>query len=529
MRWGDIMNNKRKDFATKLSDVAKDFLEYVSNEFRDDSEYFIDEISTNVLELLDVEKPKVMVYGIYNSGKSTLINALYNEEVAEIADRPMTDQIKEYDRGDYILVDSPGVDAPIEHELVTEEFINKCHIILFVISTKGIFEDRDNYKRLANLIDKNIPFIIVLNDRGTAVNKEWTVEEKKRAQFDHEQELKVIQYKVIKNLINESKDPNIADKYEVVILNAKKALIGILKNKVKLYEASNISFLDKRITQLLQSNNSVKALFKQPISNLNECINKVEKRITQNMSGNKSGDFNTRINVLESKRNNIMQDLRILIAQAVNSHLEELTNSYINSKSYIFEEIANTTFTDVEQLYMAKINELLTYVNHNFQSLNLSFDNISNLYFDTMRVEKRKISEYNYDSEQWEKSIEDINNTHIKGIFDFLKSRRRREQEKLERLQREAEIRNQEALYRVQEQIRRKQEARQLANSDLDELLRKLNFIVFQGMNEKYNDLIVQIQKMDCLNKHILEDGQRQMQKLKELRDRITHIENLLF
>jgi hypothetical protein len=49
-----------------------------------------------------------------------------------MADRPMTDQISQYDRGDYLLIDSPGVDAPIEHELVTEEFIDKCHIILFV-------------------------------------------------------------------------------------------------------------------------------------------------------------------------------------------------------------------------------------------------------------------------------------------------------------------------------------------------------------------------------------------------------------
>ena len=98
-----------------------------------------------------------------------------------MADRPMTDQISEYDRGDYYLVDSPGVDAPIAHEIVTEEFLNKCHIILFVISTKGLFEDRDNYIRLAKLIAKEIPFIIVLNDRGAAMKKEWSEEERKRA------------------------------------------------------------------------------------------------------------------------------------------------------------------------------------------------------------------------------------------------------------------------------------------------------------------------------------------------------------
>lgn len=49
-----------------------------------------------------------MVYGIYNSGKSTLINALMRQEAAEMADRPMTDQISEFDRGEYVLVGFSG-------------------------------------------------------------------------------------------------------------------------------------------------------------------------------------------------------------------------------------------------------------------------------------------------------------------------------------------------------------------------------------------------------------------------------------
>ena len=218
------VTKKKQDYSAKLNNLSNEFMELISEEFPDCYSYFQDKIQDSVVSLLAVEKPKVMVYGIYNSGKSTLINALCKEEVAEMADRPMTDQICEYDRGDYYLVDSPGVDAPIAHEIVTEEYLNKCHVILFVISTKGLFEDRDNYARLAKLIEKEIPFIIVLNDRGVAISKDWSEEEKKRAKFDHEQELRIIQYKVIQNLINESKDEKIAEKYEVVVLNAKKAL-----------------------------------------------------------------------------------------------------------------------------------------------------------------------------------------------------------------------------------------------------------------------------------------------------------------
>jgi len=521
------LSRKKKDYADQLGGIANEFIKFIEKEFTDYNTYFIDKINKNVVSLLNVEKPKVMVYGIYNSGKSTLINSLCKEEVAEMADRPTTDKISEYDRGDYYLIDSPGVDAPIEHELVTEEYLNKCHVILFVISSKGIFEDRENYKKLENLIAKDIPFIIVLNERGTAVGKDWTEERKKQAKFDYDQEIKIIQYKIIQNLIQESNNKNIAEKYEVVVVNAKKALTGIIKNKPQLYDMSGVGFLEKRITQLLNNNASIAALFKQPISNLKECLNQTEKIITQTMSGNTSEDFGMRLHVLESKRDNIMQDLRILTQQAVNSHLEELTNSYVNGDADIFETIANIIFMEIDDRYTAKVNELLAYVDHNFQSLNLHIDTMSNLMLDSTGMTGSKLATKSEDEEGNETDAEGIP-SEKKRYFDFLKSQRKREKEKLERLEREAAWKNQKAQYKVQEQIRRKQESRQLASSDLDELYRALNAIVTGGMDEKYDELISQIQQVDCLNKQLREDGERQMAKLRELRKKLGSIENSL-
>ena len=275
---------KKRDAASRLNGVAQDFVRFAGEEFADDFSYFSEKTEENVISLLDVGKPKVMVYGIYNSGKSTLINSLCREEVAETADRPMTAQIAEYDRGDYCLVDSPGVNAPIQHEIVTEDYVNKCHIILFVISSKGLFEDRANYEKLAKLIAKEIPFVIVLNDRGCPMDRRWDEEKRKRARFEHDQELRVIQYKIIQNLIKASGDQKIADRYEVVILNAKKAWTGVVKDKPGLYEASGVEFLDRRISQLLNSDASAAAVFQQPVQNLKECFNEAEKRITDRKS-----------------------------------------------------------------------------------------------------------------------------------------------------------------------------------------------------------------------------------------------------
>ena len=116
---------EKKGYAEIIEKIADDLLGFVSMEVPEECAYCVSQIDNTVKNLLDFDKPKVMVYGIYNSGKSTLINALMRQEVAEMADRPMTNQISEFDRNEYVLVDTPGIDAPIAHEMVTNEFLNK--------------------------------------------------------------------------------------------------------------------------------------------------------------------------------------------------------------------------------------------------------------------------------------------------------------------------------------------------------------------------------------------------------------------
>lgn len=519
----NTIEDKKMDLTSRLMDVTDKFNKFIAGEFSDFTSYFNEKIETGVYALLNGEKPKVMVYGIYNSGKSTLINSLCKKEVAETADRPLTDEIAEYDRGDYYLVDSPGVDAPIQHEMVTEEHINQCHVILFVISSKGMFEDRTNYRKLVNLIKKDIPFVIVLNDRGCPIKKEWSEEEKVRVKFDHEQELKRIQYKIIDNLITESNDKNIVNKYEVVIINAKKAWTGIEKNKPQLYEKSGIEFLDTRISQILKGD-AIGTVYKQPISNLKECLNEVEKMITQTMSGNLSEDFSMRLHTFERKRDNILEDLRILTQQAVEKHLDELTNFYVNGDEDMYESIANTIYMEIDERYVAKVNEMLVFVEHNFKDLNLYINNDSNLMCDLSGKKGSKLAV----EEDGAKEYEDINSVPVTkhGIWEIFKTRKKREEEKREQLEREARIKNERIQYEVQEKIRRRQEARQLASSDLDVLAREFNNVVTRGLSEKYDEIISQIQQIDCMNKQMIEDGERQMRQVKAFRNGILEIEN---
>ena len=84
---------EKQGYAAVIEKIADDLLGFVSMEVPEKCEYCVSKIDDTVKNLLNFDKPKVMVYGIYNSGKSTLINALMKQEVAEMADRPMTDRI----------------------------------------------------------------------------------------------------------------------------------------------------------------------------------------------------------------------------------------------------------------------------------------------------------------------------------------------------------------------------------------------------------------------------------------------------
>lgn len=52
---------------------------------------------------LQAAKPEVMVYGIYNAGKSSIINELLGEDRARVSDIPTTDSV------DYIMI-GVGID-----------------------------------------------------------------------------------------------------------------------------------------------------------------------------------------------------------------------------------------------------------------------------------------------------------------------------------------------------------------------------------------------------------------------------------
>ena len=109
-----------------------------------------DSVSTLHTELNKTVENKtlqVMLYGAYNAGKSTLVNTLLGKYKAKENGIPTTDSVDIYNWNGFNLLDTPGINAPIEHEDITQEQVKRSGAMLFVIR-EGDQDAKDIYERL---------------------------------------------------------------------------------------------------------------------------------------------------------------------------------------------------------------------------------------------------------------------------------------------------------------------------------------------------------------------------------------------
>ena len=118
--------------------------------------------------LADTEKgnsPTIMFYGLYNAGKSTLINALCQEYVAKTGDIPTTEEIQTVQWEGYSLIDTPGIEAKNAHTKVAEEALHKSDMVLFVMDNAGTFDKASVYQAIVKIIQSGKALAVVLNQK----------------------------------------------------------------------------------------------------------------------------------------------------------------------------------------------------------------------------------------------------------------------------------------------------------------------------------------------------------------------------
>ena len=221
---------------------------------------------TNEKKIRTVE-PEIMVYGIYNAGKSSILNELMGEDKAKVEDVPTTDSVDYYDWQGYKIADTPGIFAPIEHEEVTEAHLKKADIVLFVMSTTGSNEKAENYQRMKAIADAGKKIIIVLNDKNGDLGRRDDV-------------IQTIKQKVDTNMRQVGID-NVDEKYCIVTVNAARAKKGRVENKAALVAKSGLYELRDVILSELKRTTSFDILrggIRQIENILEEFIQSLEAR-----------------------------------------------------------------------------------------------------------------------------------------------------------------------------------------------------------------------------------------------------------
>lgn len=191
-------------------------------------------------ERLEKFRPKIMLYGVYNSGKSTLLNALLGENKAEIGDIPKTYKVESYDWKGHEIIDTPGIDAPIEHETISREALRSSQIIAFVVSSKGSFENKKIYEAMRDVVDQGKKLIIILNDKDSVAGQEELAEIKDRIQSILEKQ---------------GFSRQTAASFRLTPVNAKFALDGRLDGEEQLVNCSGISEVEELFIDELKNHN----------------------------------------------------------------------------------------------------------------------------------------------------------------------------------------------------------------------------------------------------------------------------------
>lgn len=193
--------------------------------------------------------PAIMVYGVYNAGKSTLINALVGQNLAVTADKPQTDRIEAYTWQGFRIFDTPGIDAPIEHENVTLAQLERSDVVIFVLGSSGVSEEMETYHSIVDLVQRRRKTMVVINNKtglepGSA--NEYALIDKVRYNLQ-----KAAQEKSISDILQA---------VPVVMVNAASALKAKLENKQNLLRKSMLPELEKQLLEFLRASNSSQVL-----------------------------------------------------------------------------------------------------------------------------------------------------------------------------------------------------------------------------------------------------------------------------
>ena len=359
------------------------------------AEMDVEIISRVVAEKKASSQAKIMIYGVYNAGKSTLINALVGQEVANVADIPETFKVDSYQWNNFEILDTPGIDAPIEHEEVTQEQLHSADIVLFVVNPLGVSEEQKTLEALVQLLSDNKQVMLIFNCKNDLTEEDFV-----KLKDQTRQNIQKLASK--KNLTNILKD------IPIVKIDAKTALKGRLEQKQKLLEYSGYSYFENELQKFLKSVGT-----SEVIKSLNsEVIKFIENTIElANQKSNSDeirtfDEFSARVNQQEINVKHALQSKLEATGQSLKQSIIQILYKNSTDPQADIEHVVHDSIQVMNSELEQKVAELMKFCNQLVEGV-------------IHDLEELKIKNVNMKFDSLESEMEDPNGASFSSSVDW--------------------------------------------------------------------------------------------------------------
>lgn len=345
-----------KKLKNEIIDITKEY----------QAESKVASFNSHIEDKLQNFNPTLMIYGVYNAGKSTLLNALFGkEEMAKTGDAPQTYEVKAYNYNGYTIYDTPGINAPIEHQKVTDEHLKKCELIIFVLSNNGSFEEKYIYEKIGEVIKTKKPILIAMN------NKSGIDMDSMEAQNEIN---KVNQH--LSTICDEIGIKEAEKKVSIAFVDAKTALEGKLENEQELIEESKIEAFEKMIDKLLGEAGKQEVInalqiymgtyVQGTLTLIDEKIDNPEIKKTQEL-----------ITYFEKRKQKVYVELKDVAMQTVSIATANLFELMLSGQKEEIEKMIVKIMEEVNQKVKQKIEKVQDEMRSKINQFKIEFEQIS--------------------------------------------------------------------------------------------------------------------------------------------------------
>lgn len=345
-----------KKLKNEIIDITKEY----------QAESKVASFNSHIEDKLQNFNPTLMIYGVYNAGKSTLLNALFGkEEMAKTGDAPETYEVKAYNYNGYTIYDTPGINAPIEHQKVTDEHLKKCELIIFVLSNNGSFEERYIYEKIGEVIKTKKPILIAINNKvGIDMDS-----------IEAQNEINKVNLHLI-TICDEIGIKEAEKRVSIAFVDAKTALEGKLENEQELIEESKIEAFEKMIDKLLGEAGKqevINALHIYMGTYVQETLTLIDEKI-DNPEIKKTQEL---ITYFEKMKQKVYVELKDVAMQTVSIATANLFELLLSGQKEEIEKMIVKIMEEVNQKVKQKIEKIQDEMRSKINQFKIEFEQIS--------------------------------------------------------------------------------------------------------------------------------------------------------